>query len=524
MTAEHISLGIYLNVKLIILITKIDLIVPQKNKLTYDQLGSVPALQKIITAVDELFDRSSREVMLISSPERLVDFLSPQDTPTPSASGKNGCEHPSLIPQKIKKQVPLFFVSTVNAEGLGLLRSFLYQLPYPKHTKPLFPSTSIASANGPDDASTTADERKSSQAAVQAEGNYIRILGSIGRTADEDGDDDADYDNQDLPTNEPTFQQPHASIAQYSGYTSNASPAQLSRVGSLAEYLNNSTATNFSLSLPTDDNDLVAYQLLQTQYLQSLAEFSHFVDQQEGSGSNSSAKILIGKVLHGRLAIGDQLLLGPTLVGGFVPVSIASVRLNNVPVRYAAMGQTATFRLVRATMATVMEHRSMIATAAEKKNPPSPPGADGIALNNNHTAKKRSSSVGLVLLSPSLQPRACREFSAEVHIVNHPSSVRVGYEPVVHIGSVRQSAKVVAVERVGHIWSREVSAGLTSPHEVLFAAIHAVPTVNTNAASKVDIQEVSIASSSTDGVVHGVVETLTIPVMELCNGERGQCR
>jgi len=236
-------------------------------------------------------------------------------------------------------------------------------------------------------------------------------------------------------------------------------------------------------------------------------------------------------VLDGQLAVGDHLLLGPTINGGFVPVSIASVRLNNVPVRYAAKGQTATFRLTRLSMVNILQYRALI-LAEKKSNPPSPQGVDGAANTTSTvsitlTTKKRSSSIGLVLLSPSLHPRACREFCAEVHIINHPSSVRIGYEPVVHIGSVRQTAKVVAVERVGHIWSREVSAGLTSPHEVLFAAIKAPPTVNMNGnqAQPTVIERTEVAvSTSANGVMTGTVDTVAMPVMELCNGERGQCR
>ena len=268
-------------------------------------------------------------------------------------------------------------------------------------------------------------------------------------------------------------------------------------------------------------------QELEAHYVQSLLEFSQFVDLlltdgtvsagasatigtnsagvAGGPGSSNpagaSSKILIGKVLHGRLAVGDTLLLGPTcLTGNFLPVIVTSVRLNNVPVRYAAMGQTATFRLARVPLSALLsgEYKNSSlggqsgGQSGGKMGGGSPGNATagspsvGLSLaqeppsakensSSIPTVKKRTSSVGLVLLSSSLQPLACREFSAEVHIVNHPSSVRIGYEPVVHIGSVRQAATVVAVERVGHLWSREVSAGVTSPREVLYAAVQAPP-------------------------------------------------
>ena len=44
-------------------------------------------------------------------------------------------------------------------------------------------------------------------------------------------------------------------------------------------------------------------------------------------------------------------------------------------------------------------------------------------------------------------PKCIREFEAEVTIIHHPTTIRVDYEPVIHCGSVRQSAKICKMDK-----------------------------------------------------------------------------
>lgn len=135
-------------------------------------------------------------------------------------------------------------------------------------------------------------------------------------------------------------------------------------------------------------------------------------DEEEG-------RVMIGKVVQGNLTVGADLLLGPTAKGAFLPVSVASIRLNNVPVRCATTGQTATFRISR-------EEASVAACASERKR----------------------GTAGMVLVNPTaIAPRACWEFTASIVVLNHPSKIRVNYEPVVHIGGVKQVAKIVSIRK-----------------------------------------------------------------------------
>ena len=49
-------------------------------------------------------------------------------------------------------------------------------------------------------------------------------------------------------------------------------------------------------------------------------------------------------------------------------------------------------------------------------------------------------------IEPSLEPRACWQFQAEVVILSHPTTLKVGYAPILHCLTVRQCARIVRME------------------------------------------------------------------------------
>lgn len=113
---------------------------------------------------------------------------------------------------------------------------------------------------------------------------------------------------------------------------------------------------------------------------------------------------------------------------------MSSLRLSNVPVRCASAGQTVTFKL------------------AECVPPAHVSAAPAASDASSSTGRSRSSATGLVLLSPpalgAAPAQAHWEFEAEVLVLNHPSKIRVNYEPVVHIDCVKQSAKLVSITKM----------------------------------------------------------------------------
>ncbi|MFB6353188.1 MAG: GTP-binding protein, partial [Halobacteriales archaeon] len=109
-----------------------------------------------------------------------------------------------------------------------------------------------------------------------------------------------------------------------------------------------------------------------------------------------------GTVKSGRVAAGDELLLGPFPDGSFRDVEARSIEMHYHRVDEAKAG-----RIV------------------------------GIALAG---VREPELERGMVLLAPDVDPTPVREFEAEVMVLNHPTRIGDGYEPVVHLETVSEAA------------------------------------------------------------------------------------
>ena len=285
----------------------------------------------------------------------------------------------------------------------------------------------------------------------------------------------------------------------------------------------------------------------------------------DSSSSSSSVTVLSGQVLSGVVSLGDALLVGPLgAEGAFIPVTVASLRVNNVAVKKALAGQLTTLVVdeqtsspqtptqaavslqstpsgagtgtgtgtekgassILAAAEVMMSPRSTsslssyatapagndcssnnLATSPDSSSKPMGPGQEGecgivdnstsvsnssrsgspdteskdsskdmdsvttaVAANSSSSKGKMtmppSSSLqqlllsqyqlglpGQVLLSPRMhgaRPVAYWEFDAEFLCLFHPGKVRVSYEPVVHIGGVVQSARLLAIRKLNN--------------------------------------------------------------------------
>jgi GTPase len=113
-------------------------------------------------------------------------------------------------------------------------------------------------------------------------------------------------------------------------------------------------------------------------------------------------------VTAGTVSVGDTLMLGPDGNGAFVPVTIKSIHAKRRPVQRVQAGCGASFALRR-------------------------------AVNRNFVRK------GMVLCDPS-RARAVWEFEADILVLqSQTTTIHGGYQPVVHVRSVRQSAKITAL-------------------------------------------------------------------------------
>ena len=129
-------------------------------------------------------------------------------------------------------------------------------------------------------------------------------------------------------------------------------------------------------------------------------EFRMYIDRTysvTGVGAVAS-----GTVKSGVVETGDELLLGPLADGSFTEVEVRSIEMHYHRVDRASSG-----RIV------------------------------GIALKG---VREADIERGMVLLPREADPEPVREFEAEVMVLNHPTRISAGYEPVVHLETVSEAA------------------------------------------------------------------------------------
>jgi len=129
-------------------------------------------------------------------------------------------------------------------------------------------------------------------------------------------------------------------------------------------------------------------------------QFSMYVDRSynvTGVGAVAS-----GTIKSGQVEAGDELLLGPMADGNFREVEVRSIEMH-----YHRVDQARAGRIV------------------------------GIALKGVAEADLER---GMVLLPREADPDPVREFEAEVMVLNHPTRIGDGYEPVVHLETLSEAA------------------------------------------------------------------------------------
>ena len=125
--------------------------------------------------------------------------------------------------------------------------------------------------------------------------------------------------------------------------------------------------------------------------------------------------VVNGTVKSGCVQTGQTLQLGPDKTGNFRPVVIRSMHCKRVPADSVTTGGTASLAL-------------------------RPTGKNKDAL------RKGSIRKGTVLLHAALDPVAHWEFDADVIVMHHATTIKVGYQAMIHCGVVRQTAKVTGLQ------------------------------------------------------------------------------
>jgi len=109
-----------------------------------------------------------------------------------------------------------------------------------------------------------------------------------------------------------------------------------------------------------------------------------------------------GTVNSGTVETGDELLLGPMPDGSFREVEVRSIEMHY-------------HRVDRATAGRIV----------------------GIALKG---VDEEEIERGMALVPRGNEPEPVREFDAEVMVLNHPTRIQEGYEPVVHLETLSEAA------------------------------------------------------------------------------------
>ena len=122
-----------------------------------------------------------------------------------------------------------------------------------------------------------------------------------------------------------------------------------------------------------------------------------------------------GVVVAGKLEVNQKLLIGPTQDGMFKPVQIREIQFLRVTVNEICCGNSCSMKLKS------LDKTFELNTASFKK--------------------------GMVLLDPEIKLEPTLEFEVEALIVHHSSTIKVGYQSVVHCHVVRQTCTIVSMDK-----------------------------------------------------------------------------
>ncbi len=380
LTIEYISIANLLHIPIFFVVTKIDQSTGVSNK-----------IQMIVQSLRDVFmpqhDVTFQIVETEDNVTQFIEFLKDSFPPTSSTDFKNST-------------VPIFCVSSVKGTGLELLKAFFFQLPATKTswTDALIFKDDVSTAN---------------TSSGDIGGNFIRVIGSIGRGDSVEENDDYDFDD----AGDFDYDKAGSEICEHAIDENEAHP------------------NAFMNDCQTENNCCTA----RIQNCDIYEEFSSFVEPLNITDPKAcKSKILIGTVLSGHLKAYDTLAFGPARNGEYLQVKVISIRINNIPVKYVSEGQTATFQLQQTSPSLDDSFKQ---------------------ISQPSVCKRRNNAAGLVLYSSLAEPVqqsnahkfAFWEFEAELLICNHPSKVRINYEPVIHIDSIRQSAKLISITKCDNV-------------------------------------------------------------------------
>lgn len=122
-----------------------------------------------------------------------------------------------------------------------------------------------------------------------------------------------------------------------------------------------------------------------------------------------------GIITSGKIEVNQKLLMGPTIEGDFKLVQVREMHFLRVSVNELCCGNSCSLRLK--------------------------------SLDKSFELKTSNFRKGMVLLDIETKPESAMEFEVEALIVHHSSTIKVGYQSVVHCHVIRQTCTVVEIDK-----------------------------------------------------------------------------
>jgi elongation factor 1-alpha len=119
--------------------------------------------------------------------------------------------------------------------------------------------------------------------------------------------------------------------------------------------------------------------------------------------------VVSGTIRQGKLKAGSELLIGPDETGNFKKVRAPTIEMHYYPLAEADAGSVV-----------------------------------GIAIKG---IKYEEVERGMILCDESIQPKAVKSFEAEILVLNHPTRIASGYEPVIHLQTIAEVAKIECLDK-----------------------------------------------------------------------------
>lgn len=125
--------------------------------------------------------------------------------------------------------------------------------------------------------------------------------------------------------------------------------------------------------------------------------------------------VVAGTLTSGKVTMGDQLMLGPDSTGQFKPVVVRGIHYKRTNVEEVVSGQVCCFNIK--------------------------------PVGKKEQMKRSIFRKGMVLLGADANPQSTWEFTAEIVILHNPTTIKPGYQAVIHCGVIRQAAKIVSISK-----------------------------------------------------------------------------